>query len=82
MPKNLSFEEAATLTCSGLTAWNALVGDGGIAGLKGKTVLTQGTGGVSIAALQVCSSSHVMASVTTWEQISKEETGKDVKYIN
>ncbi|KAK0105341.1 hypothetical protein ONS95_004279 [Cadophora gregata] len=24
MPKNLSFEEAATLTCSGLTAWNAL----------------------------------------------------------
>ncbi|TVY80402.1 Zinc-type alcohol dehydrogenase-like protein [Lachnellula suecica] len=52
MPKNLSFEEAATLTCSGLTAWNALFG-GGVVVRKGDTVLTQGTGGVSIAALQV-----------------------------
>lgn len=52
MPKNLSFEQAATLTCSGLTAWNALFG-GGRGPEKGDTVLTQGTGGVSIAALQV-----------------------------
>lgn len=52
MPKNLSFEEASTLTCSGLTAWNALFGGGRSLG-KGDTVLTQGTGGVSIAALQV-----------------------------
>lgn len=52
MPKNLSFEQAATLTCSGLTAWNALFGGGRTVG-KGDTVLTQGTGGVSIAALQV-----------------------------
>lgn len=53
MPKNLSFEEAATLTCSGLTAWNALFGGGKTLG-KNDTVLTQGTGGVSVAALQVC----------------------------
>ena len=52
MPKNLSFEEAATLTCSGLTAWNALFGGRGKLG-KNDTVLTQGTGGVSVAALQV-----------------------------
>jgi D-arabinose 1-dehydrogenase-like Zn-dependent alcohol dehydrogenase len=52
MPKNLSFEEAATLTCSGLTAWNALYGGGKTVG-KEDTILTQGTGGVSIAALQV-----------------------------
>jgi NADPH:quinone reductase-like Zn-dependent oxidoreductase len=52
MPKNLSFEQAATLTCSGLTAWNALFG-GGRGPRKGDTILTQGTGGVSIAALQV-----------------------------
>lgn len=52
MPTNLSFEQAATLTCSGLTAWNALFGGGRMVG-KGDTVLTQGTGGVSIAALQV-----------------------------
>jgi NADPH:quinone reductase-like Zn-dependent oxidoreductase len=52
MPKNLSFEQASTLTCSGLTAWNALFGGGKKLG-KGNTVLTQGTGGVSVAALQV-----------------------------
>jgi len=52
MPKSLSFEEAATLTCSGLTAWNALYGGGKTVG-KDDTILTQGTGGVSIAALQV-----------------------------
>jgi NADPH:quinone reductase-like Zn-dependent oxidoreductase len=49
MPRHLSFEEAATLPCAAVTAWNALsVGD-----LKpGSTVLIQGTGGVSIFALQ------------------------------
>ena len=50
---NLSFEEAATLTCSGITAWNALMGLEGRTIKKGDWVLVQGTGGVSIAALQV-----------------------------
>lgn len=54
MPKNLSFEEAATLTCSGLTAWNALFGNPSNQVQPGDYVLVQGTGGVSIAALQVC----------------------------
>lgn len=50
-PKNLSHAEASTLTCAGLTAWNALYG---LKPLKpGQTVLTEGTGGVSIFALQV-----------------------------
>ena len=53
MPDNLSFDEAATLTCSGLTAWNALFGLQGREPKKGSVVLVQGTGGVSIAALQV-----------------------------
>jgi NADPH:quinone reductase-like Zn-dependent oxidoreductase len=49
MPKDYSYAEAATLTCAGLTAWNGLVR----AGLKqGDVVLTQGTGGVSVFALQ------------------------------
>ncbi len=49
MPRHLSFEEAATLPCAAVTAWNALAaGD-----VKpGSTVLIQGTGGVSIFALQ------------------------------
>ena len=49
-PKGYSHAEAATLTCAGLTAWRALVVDGQIK--PGATVLVQGTGGVSIFALQ------------------------------
>ncbi len=49
IPAHMSFEEAATLPCAALAAWNALTS----AGLKaGCTVLIQGTGGVSIFALQ------------------------------
>src|SRR6185437_11847565 len=49
IPEHLSYQEAATLPCAAVTAWNALnAGD-----LKpGGTVLIQGTGGVSIFALQ------------------------------
>lgn len=51
-PSNLSFEEAATLPCAAVTAWNALYGNA--RPLKaGDSVLVQGTGGVSIFALQV-----------------------------
>ncbi len=49
VPDALSFEEAATLPCAAVTAWNALTSAG--CG-PGKTVLLQGTGGVSIFALQ------------------------------
>ncbi|RRA48783.1 NAD(P)-dependent alcohol dehydrogenase [Acidipila sp. EB88] len=51
IPDGLSFAEAATLPCAGVTAWSALQKAGGIA--PGSTVLIQGTGGVSIAALQL-----------------------------
>lgn len=50
VPDDLGFEEAATLPCAAVTAWNALVGHGRIK--AGDTVLTLGTGGVSIFALQ------------------------------
>lgn len=51
IPTNLSYREAATLPCAALTAWNSLYG--GPRKLQpGDTVLTQGTGGVSIFALQ------------------------------
>lgn len=49
LPDHLSFDETATLPCAAVTAWNALTA----AQLKpGSTVLIQGTGGVSIFALQ------------------------------
>ena len=51
MPDHLSFEQAATLPCAGVTAWNALVEKGRIH--AGETVLLLGTGGVSLFALQI-----------------------------
>jgi len=50
-PKSYSHAEAATLTTAGLTAWRALVVEGGIK--AGDSVLVLGTGGVSIFALQL-----------------------------
>jgi NADPH:quinone reductase-like Zn-dependent oxidoreductase len=50
VPAHLSDEEASTLPCAAVTAWNALVTSGGIK--AGDTVLVQGTGGVSLFALQ------------------------------
>src|ERR1700738_1382980 len=50
-PKGYSHAEAATLTTAGLTAWRALVVDGGVK--AGDSVLVLGTGGVSIFALQL-----------------------------
>jgi NADPH:quinone reductase-like Zn-dependent oxidoreductase len=49
-PEHLSFEEAATLPCAGVTAWNAVVTAASVK--SGDTVLIQGTGGVSCFALQ------------------------------
>lgn len=49
-PVNWSHAEAATLTTAGLTAWRALMSDGCLK--PGDSVLVQGTGGVSIFALQ------------------------------
>ena len=50
VPKHLTDEEAATLPCAALTAWHALVTQGQLK--AGDSVLVQGTGGVSIFALQ------------------------------
>ena len=50
VPDPLSYEEAATLPCAGVTAWVAVVEAGNVK--AGDVVLIQGTGGVSIFALQ------------------------------
>lgn len=51
LPDYLSYEQAATLPCAAVTAWSALVTYGRLR--AGQTVLIQGTGGVSIFALQI-----------------------------
>ena len=60
MPAHLSFEEAATLPCAGVTAWSALSGID-----AGDTVLTQGSGGVSLLAIQLASRSGARVIATT-----------------
>ena len=51
LPQHLSFEEGATLPCAALTAWAALTAGSSL--LPGDSVLVQGTGGVSLFALQL-----------------------------
>jgi NADPH:quinone reductase-like Zn-dependent oxidoreductase len=50
IPEHLTYEEAATLPCAAVTTWHAIVSAGNLA--AGEAVLTLGTGGVSIFALQ------------------------------
>lgn len=72
IPSNLSFAEAATLPCAAVTAWNSLFG-GAKPVQPGRTVLVQGTGGVSIFALQfaVAAGAEVIATTSTAEKAAK-----------
>lgn len=63
IPSHLSFQEAATLPCAGLTAWRALFEEGRVQ--PGETVLVQGTGGVSIFALQFAKLAGASVIVTS-----------------
>ena len=62
MPGHMSFEEGATLPCAAVTAWAALSGIG-----AGDTVLTQGSGGVSVFAIQLAKlfGARVIATTTS-----------------
>ncbi len=70
-PDGYSHAEAATLTCAGLTAWRALVVDGGLK--AGSTVLVQGTGGVSVFALQFAKAmgAKVIATSSSDEKLGR-----------
>jgi NADPH:quinone reductase-like Zn-dependent oxidoreductase len=63
IPEGFSFAEAATLPCAALTAWRALMVEGGLR--AGQTVLVQGTGGVSIFALQFAKAMGAKVIVTS-----------------
>jgi NADPH:quinone reductase-like Zn-dependent oxidoreductase len=67
-PRGWSHAEAATITTAGVTAWRALVGDGQIK--AGDSVLVLGTGGVSIAALQIA---KIMGAVVIATSSSDEK---------
>jgi NADPH:quinone reductase-like Zn-dependent oxidoreductase len=63
IPSHLSFVEAAALPCAGLTAWRALFEEAKLR--PGETVLVQGTGGVSIFALQFAKLAGATVIVTS-----------------
>lgn len=63
VPKHLDFNEAATLTCAGVTAWNALFVAAGLQ--AGDSVLLLGTGGVSIWGLQLAKAAGLQAIITS-----------------
>jgi len=63
VPAHLSVEEAASLPCAGVTAWRALVSEGHLK--AGECVLVQGTGGVSMFALQFTKLFGARAIVTS-----------------
>lgn len=81
-PRGYSHIEAATLTTAGLTAWRALVVDGGLK--AGDTVLTLGTGGVSIFALQFARlmGARVIATSSSDEKLERLEAMGATHTIN
>jgi len=74
-PKGWSHVEASTLTTAALTAWRALMSDGALK--PGDTVLVQGTGGVSIFALQFAK----MAGATVIATSSSDEKLEKLKLL-
>jgi NADPH:quinone reductase-like Zn-dependent oxidoreductase len=75
IPDHLSFEEAATLPIAAVTAWNALTGSRPLQ--AGDTVLTLGSGGVSLFALQIAKLFGARVIVTT----SSEEKAHRLKAL-
>lgn len=71
VPKGYSAAEAATLTCAGLTAWRALFVDNAVQ--PGSTVLIQGSGGVSVFALQFAKAAgaRVIATSSSDEKLDR-----------
>lgn len=71
IPEHLSFEEAATLPCAAVTAWNSLTGARPLR--AGDTVLTLGSGGVSLFALQFAKQfgSRVIATTSSDEKANR-----------
>lgn len=78
IPEHLSYVEASTLPCAALTAWNALAVSGKLK--AGETVLTLGTGGVSIFALQFAKlfGAQVISTSSSDEKIERlKDLGAD-----
>jgi NADPH:quinone reductase-like Zn-dependent oxidoreductase len=79
VPDHLSYEQAACLPCAALTAWNALTGGAGLQ--VGESVLTLGSGAVSVFAIQIArqAGAHVVSTTASDERASRlQALGADV----
>lgn len=74
IPDHLSYEQASTLPCAGVTAWNALVENGRLR--AGETVLLLGTGGVSIFSLQIAKMHGARVIITSSSETKLERARK------
>jgi NADPH:quinone reductase-like Zn-dependent oxidoreductase len=70
-PKHLTDAEAATLPCAGVTAWRALVTDANVG--PDMSVLTLGTGGVSVFAVQLATALGARVAVTSSSDAKLEQ---------
>jgi NADPH:quinone reductase-like Zn-dependent oxidoreductase len=75
-PATLNPIEASTLSCAPVAAWNSLYGVCDRALRPGDYVLTQGTGGVSIAALQFAVAAGAVVIATTSSAAKAEKLKK------
>ncbi|WP_421838258.1 zinc-dependent alcohol dehydrogenase family protein [Novosphingobium sp.] len=85
IPDHLSFVEAATLPCAGVTAWHALFERGKLT--AGETVLVQGTGGVALFGLQLAAAQGARVIVTSSSDAKLERAAalgawKTINYKN
>ena len=81
LPDAMSFAQAATLPCAAVTAWDALIVRGQLQ--PGSTVLIQGSGGVSIFALQIAKhhGARVLAITSSEEKASRlRQLGADATF--
>ncbi|HTE16060.1 MAG TPA: NAD(P)-dependent alcohol dehydrogenase [Burkholderiales bacterium] len=71
IPSHMSFEEAATLPCAAVTAWNAVLVKGALQ--PGQTLVTLGTGGVSLFAVQfaLMAGARVIATTSSDEKTAR-----------
>jgi NADPH:quinone reductase-like Zn-dependent oxidoreductase len=74
IPAHMSFEQAATLPCAAVTAWNAALVQGRLE--PGQTIVTLGTGGVSLFAIQIALLAGARVIATTGSEQKVERLRK------
>ena len=85
LPEGYGFEEAASLPCAALTAWRALIVEAQVQ--PGDTVLVQGTGGVSVFALQFalaagCEVIATSSSDAKLERLTEMGAAATINYVD